>query len=194
MSIGEKFCTKCGTKIPSGSAFCPNCGTPVSGEASGHAQPGEPAFSGMATLTKDTRAQGYWLRRVVAFVIDALIVNILLTIVAFMFALPTLAFWGSGAFGAAVAGVFSFASGILLFLYFLAVETTGNSSIGKRLMGLKVVAAGGRAPNLGESALRNLSKIHWLLLLLDVVVGLATSKQYTQKYSDSFAGTSVVSA
>jgi hypothetical protein len=40
--------------------------------------------------------------------------------------------------------------------------------------------------------LRNISKIYWLLLLLDTVVGLATSKNYTQKFSDRFAGTEVV--
>lgn len=194
VSTGERFCTTCGTKIPSGSAFCPNCGTPVSGELSGHARPVEPALSGLATLTKDAKVQSYWLRRVVAFVIDAVLVNVALSIIALMFALPVLAFWGPGAFGAATAGVFSFASGILLFLYFLLVETIGGSSMGKRLLGLKVTAAGGRAPNIGESALRNLSKIYWLLLLFDVIVGLATSKQYTEKYSDSFAGTSVVSA
>jgi hypothetical protein len=39
---------------------------------------------------------------------------------------------------------------------------------------------------------RNISKVYWLLLLLDVVVGLATPKQYTQKFSDKLVGTSVV--
>ena len=40
--------------------------------------------------------------------------------------------------------------------------------------------------------MRNVSKIYWVLLLLDVVIGLATSKQYNQKFSDKLVGTSVV--
>jgi len=35
---------------------------------------------------------------------------------------------------------------------------------------------------------------YWLKRAVDVVVGLAVSKHYTQKYADTFAGTSVVEA
>jgi len=41
--------------------------------------------------------------------------------------------------------------------------------------------------------IRNISKIFWPLYLLDVIVGLATPGEPTQKYTDRIAGTIVVS-
>jgi hypothetical protein len=43
----------------------------------------------------------------------------------------------------------------------------------------------------GTSFLRDLSKINWVLLLLDVVLGLALEPGYTKKFSDRLLGTSV---
>jgi len=57
-----------------------------------------------------------------------------------------------------------------------------------------VVSKSGTKPTFGDAFVRNLSKIYWLLLILDVIVGLAVSKEYNQKYSDHFLGTSVVHA
>ncbi|MGD0477937.1 MAG: hypothetical protein ABSB29_07210 [Nitrososphaerales archaeon] len=45
-----------------------------------------------------------------------------------------------------------------------------------------------------EALVRNVSKLYWLLLILDIIVGLAVSKGYTQKYTDKLMGTSVVDA
>lgn len=45
-------------------------------------------------------------------------------------------------------------------------------------------------PLMKESAAQG----YWLKRAVDVVVGLAVSKHYTQKYADTFAGTSVVEA
>ena len=153
-----------------------------------------PPVSGFDSLMKDSAAQGYWVKRVVAFVIDAIIVDIALAILALVTVLPLFVFSGPEFFFAAVGGVFAVLSGVVLFLYFLFVEMWYGASLGKRVFGLKVVSESGRNPNAGEAALRNVSKIYWLLLLLDIIVGLAMSKKYTQKYSDVFAKTSVVAA
>ena len=77
-------------------------------------------------------------------------------------------------------------------LYFTLAEETSGASIGKRVFNLKVVSKTGSHPNFTEAFVRNVSKIYWLLLLLDVVVGLALSHGYQQKYSDSMMGTKVV--
>ncbi len=145
-------------------------------------------------MMKESRAQTYWVRRILAFVIDAVIVFVAVGILVALTALPFLIFSGPGVFGAVIGGVFTFLSGVLLVLYFTAAEVLSGSSIGKRVLGLKVIAAGGKLPNAGEALVRNLSKFYWLLLLLDIIVGLATSKGYTQKYSDRLMGTSVVNA
>jgi uncharacterized RDD family membrane protein YckC len=58
-------------------------------------------------------------------------------------------------------------------------------------MGLTVTTDNGLRPTLGASFLRNLSKINWVLLLLDVVVGLSLETGYLKKFSDRFLGTRV---
>ena len=66
-------------------------------------------------------------------------------------------------------------------------------TLGKSIMGLKVTNINGDRPTLGQAFIRNISKIYWILLLLDVIVGLAVQTDYKQKYSDKYAGTIVVS-
>jgi uncharacterized RDD family membrane protein YckC len=143
---------------------------------------------------KQGSAQIYWVRRVIAFVIDAVIVYFLLGLLVILAATSFLALSNPGVFGALVGSTFTFLVGVILVLYFVAFEVLAGASIGKRVMGLKVVASGGRAPNAIEALVRNISKLYWLLLVLDVIVGLAVSKGYTQKYGDKLMGTSVVDA
>lgn len=143
-------------------------------------------------MTRESNAQLYWFKRLIAFVIDAIIVVVVLVVAAVALAIPVLLLSGVGALTALFAGVFSVLAGLFLLLYFTIAESSVGATIGKRAMGLKVVAVNGGHPNIGQAFVRNISKIHWVLLLLDVVVGLATSKQYTQKFSDRFIGTAVV--
>lgn len=143
---------------------------------------------------KEGSAQIYWVRRVVAYVVDALIVYFVVGLLVVLAAIPFLVFSGPGVFGAILGGTFTFLAGVILVLYFVAFEVMAGASIGKRMMGLKVVASGGRAPNVAEALARNASKLYWLLLLLDIIVGLAVSKGYTQKYTDRLMGTSVADA
>jgi uncharacterized RDD family membrane protein YckC len=183
------FCAKCGKELPAGSAFCPSCGAPASQAG---ASPQTPA-TGFDTLTKDSRAQGHWVRRFVAFVVDVIIVDVVIGIVAFFLAVPFIFVGGIAMFVSVIGGVFSVASGIGLVFYFAITEVAAGASVGKFLMGLRVKTTSGGAPSFAQTLVRNISKVFWLLLLLDVVVGLATSKGYSQKYSDRFIGTDVVS-
>ncbi len=149
-------------------------------------------ISGVNAVMKQSSAQIYWVRRVIAFVIDALIVYFAVGLLVILAAASLLVLSGPGVFVAILVGVFSFLAGAILVLYFIAFEVLAGASIGKRAMGLKVVASGGRAPNAVEALVRNVSKLYWLLLVLDVIVGLAVSKSYTQKYTDKLMSTSVV--
>jgi uncharacterized RDD family membrane protein YckC len=144
-------------------------------------------------LMKESAAQSYWVRRLVALLIDAIIASIALGIVTAFLALPFFFVSGPAVFGSVFAGAYSFAYGIILVLYFTFAEALTGTTVGKRVFGLNVrVATVERRPTFSEAVLRNISKIYWLLLLLDTVVGLATSKNYLQKFSDRFAGTEVV--
>ena len=191
------FCSHCGRELPVGAIVCPYCGTPVPGaSASAPAAPAAP-ISGFETLTKDQRAQEYWVKRLVAFVIDAIIVYAVLFVIALAVAIP---FFIAGAFngggfgptGFLFGGTFSFVWGLVFVLYFTVAESVSGASIGKKVFGLRVNSKTGTNPTLAEAFIRNLSKIYWILLLIDVIVGLALSKGFQQKYSDQFAGTTVV--
>lgn len=173
-----------GTAGP-GSAFCPRCGTPVAVTTA-------TSTNGFETLMRESAAQQYWIKRLVALIIDAIIVGIVVAIIAAVLAIPAFLLSGAGALTFLFAGFFTVVAGIVLVLYFTLADVTAGATIGKRVLGLKVTKVGGGYPNIVEAFVRNISKIYWLLLLLDVVVGLAISKQYTQKYSDRLIGTEVV--
>jgi uncharacterized RDD family membrane protein YckC len=181
----KQFCAKCGAQLQPGVAFCPKCGAPVE-QASGPA--GAP-LSGVDALIKEP---SYWLRRFVAFIIDAIIVGVILVVIAVAIAIPSFALSGAAGVTSFFAGTFSIVAGVILFLYFIVAEVTRGATVGKQVMHLKVVGPKGGNPTLVQSLVRNISKIYWVLLLLDVVAGLATSKQYNQKFSDKLVGTSVV--
>ena len=92
--------------------------------------------------------------------IDGIIVNV----VAFAIALAVGAvtnYWVTGLF-----------SGLLMFLYFLAFETTQGWTPGKKLLGLSVHGPGGAPkPDVQQSAIRNV----WTLLnIIPIVGGLLT--------------------
>jgi uncharacterized RDD family membrane protein YckC len=118
-----------------------------SGEPSGFPPPGgqEPGGLGL---------------RFGARLIDGIIVNI----VAFAIALAVGAvtnYWVTGLF-----------SGLLMFLYFLAFETTQGWTPGKKLLGLSVHGPrGAPKPDVAQSAIRNV----WTLLnIIPIVGGLLT--------------------
>ena len=185
------YCAKCGKELPPGASFCPVCGAPTwSGAASG--QPQAPV-SGIDTLTKDQKAQEYWIWRLVAYIVDAIIVFIVLGVITAIVAIPAFFTGGAALFGAFFGGV-AFLWGIIFVLYFTVMESSGGASIGKRAFHLKVVSKSDANPTFGEAFVRNISKIYWLLILLDVIVGLAFSKGYQEKYSDHLMGTRVVRA
>jgi uncharacterized RDD family membrane protein YckC len=191
------FCAHCGNELPAGATFCPACGTPVQlGPAASSAAPVATPLSGFDVLTKDSKAQDYWLRRFVAFIIDAVIVFVvffvLITIIALAVTVPLLFAGGFAPFGF-IFGTLAILGGVVFILYFTVLEASSGATIGKRAFGLKVVSKTGSNPTLTEAFVRNLSKIYWLLVLLDVIVGLALAKNYEQKYSDQFVGTRVVS-
>ncbi len=132
------------------------------------------------------------MRRLIALGIDAVIIGIAVAIIVGVFAFS---FFLSGfGFTSLFFSGFAIVAGVILILYFPLMETTMGASIGKQLLRLKVVSRRGGNPTFFEAFIRNVSKINWVLLLLDVIVGLGVSKGYQQKYSDQLMGTSVVPA
>ena len=178
--VHKIYCSKCGEELPEGSRFCTKCGTPVKLEAK--------AETVVQSFEKNPQLQDHWIKRVVAYVIDAIIVSIVVGVVLFVALLPfyvvnlsRLVDWFS----------FPFAAGLLSILYFPVLEFVRGATIGKSAFGLKVVTTTGENLSFEKAFIRNISKIHPILLLLDIIGGVLTSKDLHQKYSDRMVHTTV---
>ena len=191
------FCTKCGAEIPSAAIYCPRCGQAVGSSPNPQSAPSyQSSPSELDNLARDRNAQEHWFYRLVAFIIDSIIVGIvvfILEIIILLALVPALSFSGS-AFPFAIFGV-SLASGLGslgLVFYFTFAEWLYGRSIGKALFHLRVVTLDGSKLDFAKAFIRNISKIFWLLLLLDVLVGLISKTRRGQKYSDYVANTNVI--
>jgi len=192
-----RYCSRCGKPLAEEAFFCPNCGEQVR-NTTGEAQASSLGEyrSGIDALTKSPQAQEYWIKRLIAVAIDYVIVGVVVWFLGLIIAIPPLLI--QGITGASVIlplniGIPSLSVGILAFFYFLFSETIFGETIGKFLMRMRVRKTNGARISLEQALIRNISKIYWLLLLLDVIVGLALEVDYKQKYSDKYAGAIVVS-
>jgi len=132
----------------------------------------------------------HWILRLIALIIDSVIVSIIVGIIWFIAFLPLLL----GGLGYPV--VFPFIVGILQVPYYIIMEVAfGGATFGKKILGLQVQMTNGAKVTFDKSLIRNISKIYWIFLLLDWLVAIVTpGSDRRQKYTDRFAGTTVVQA
>ena len=184
------YCWKCGAQLYDNSSFCHSCGAP--------AKPSPTMTSsgqtGFEQLRDDRVFQDHWAKRVIAYIVDVAIVSVAVYFLLLVVALPALPgiffgqtfrlawFWGFWLGGIAA---------LIVLAYFVLAETLFERTIGKELMGLRVARLDGKGVDLWSSLVRNVSKIAFILLLLDVAVGLGTHGDGRQKYSDRYIGTTV---
>jgi uncharacterized RDD family membrane protein YckC len=79
----------------------------------------------------------------------------------------------------------------LLWLYSTLLEGFNGQSLGKRIIGLKVVRADGKKMSYDHAAVRNFGKF-LPLLPFDVLIGWRIKNDMFQRYFDKFAGTTVI--
>ena len=136
---------------------------------------------------------GHWVLRLVAIIIDGIILIIAAAIVSAILSIGLLIGGGFGFFFSGLGLVsFSFLWGILAVLYYMILDTYWGATLGKRFMGLRVQTVNGGKVPFDKAFIRNISKIFWPLLILDWLVGIVTPGDKRQKYSDRIAGTTVV--
>lgn len=138
---------------------------------------------------------GHWILRLIAIIIDSIILGIVAWILS-TFVLVSLLFSGAAYsvwLGYGNILILPLILGILEVLYFVILEVAWGGTIGKRLLGLKVQMTNGSKITLDKAFIRNISKIYWLLLLLDWIIAFVTpGDDRRQKYTDRIAGTTVV--
>ena len=187
------YCWKCGNAVGDDVAFCPKCGASIR-----TAPTGVQVKTCFELLGSDKGVQNHWARRLIALIIDAVIVSIVLVILAAVVAIPFFigASFRSGVvfstwWGTWVGAWFGGLAGAFVFLYFFLAEGLYGRTIGKEAMGLRVERVDGKRVDFRDSLIRNISKIYWVLLLIDVAVGLGTHGEMSQKWSDRYVGTKV---
>jgi uncharacterized RDD family membrane protein YckC len=137
----------------------------------------------------------HWLLRLVAYIIDSIIILIPTYIIWFLITISALF---SGAFFLFAFGawlILPLILGLIEVLYFVILDVYWGATIGKRVLGLQVQMVNGAKVPFGKAFIRNISKIYWLFLILDWLIAVATpGADKRQKYTDRIAGTTVVQA
>ncbi len=129
--------------------------------------------------------QGSWGRRFIALVIDAVIITLFSWIlVALIY--PVVASTNS----LQILGYWLILVAFIIIVYFTYFEGKYGVTPGKNLMKLKVKAQNGEM-SYNKAFIRNLSKILWLPLIVDLLVGFIFGSP-RQRYLDRLAKTEVV--
>jgi uncharacterized RDD family membrane protein YckC len=146
----------------------------------------------MSTQSSSQFDINHWLIRLVAFIIDSIIIGIVAFIIYFVAIVALISSGGLYLWGPFL--LLAFILGILELLYFMFMDAYYGGTLGKRILGLQVQMVNGGKVTLDKAFIRNISKIFWLFLLLDWIIGVATQgPDQRQKYTDRIAGTTVVS-
>ena len=134
----------------------------------------------------------HWIYRFLALLIDSIIIGIPVYLI-WNFVLWSL-IWG-GAWWLVAYGswlVLPLLLGIIQLFYSAVLDVAWGATVGKKVLGMQVQTVNGGKVPFGKAFIRNISKIYWLFLLLDWIIGIATpGPDRRQKYTDRMAGTTV---
>ncbi len=136
----------------------------------------------------------HWVIRLIAYIIDAIIIFIVTTILGIIVAVIAVAAIASGSSVLFYGGIWlTFGLfGLLSILYFIILDVVWGGTVGKRVMGLEVQLEKGGRISFGKSFIRNISKIFALFLFLDWLIAVVTAgNDKRQKLTDRWAGTTV---
>ena len=83
------YCSKCGEQLADDAKFCTKCGTPVTVEAKPKAEKEATKVETVIDrFQEDTQLQDYWIRRLIAYVIDILAISVGVALILAVLAFP----------------------------------------------------------------------------------------------------------
>jgi uncharacterized RDD family membrane protein YckC len=186
------FCSYCGKEVLPGAGFCPACGKPVTsvGASSVAGQPQAVPIGGMPNLASEGD-------RIVAVIIDTILIFVVsLVIFIPLFLLGGLFGTFAGSFSFFFFGPITFLSWLLWLLYFTYFESTSGQTLGKQLMGIRVVdETTMQHLDFARSLVRNILRIiDWLPFLYLIGFILIATNSKKQRIGDMAARSIVVKA
>ena len=105
-------------------------------------------------------------RRIIAYVLDFFVVSAFMWVLSYLLSLIINPLDIGGTYG-----FFTILAPVLGFVYFVFLEKVKGSTIGKALMYLEVKSARGSNINWAQSIVRNLTKIYWIPIIFDWLIG-----------------------
>ena len=190
------FCKKCGAELGDGAAFCNVCGTPTEGSQAPpvEARKPETPVDGQAQQTPSHRVLDLagWGERIIAYIIDAVIVGAVASLIKTLIFVPSY-FW-AGMMGYPglrwVPWMDLGPDNLIFFIYFLWMDLSFGQSVGKMVMKIRVTNLDGGRMNLTQAAIEVFGKA--FLLPLDVIVGWFFLGEKSQRLFTFLAQTIVV--
>lgn len=159
------YCRRCGFKLPDDALFCPSCGAPV---------------------YKSRLELASWGERIVAYLIDVIILGIIVAPIISMFLWCLI--WDFR-IGWSLFTSLSF-NNMISFLYWTFLEGVYGQSLGKMILKLKVVRTDGQSINMLTAAIESLGKA--FLLPIDFILGLILYPQKQQRLFNYISNTIVI--
>jgi uncharacterized RDD family membrane protein YckC len=140
-----------------------------------------------------------WIYRLIAYIIDSIIIGIPAYIIYWLLLLPLATTTVNYGYGYSVAVTAWWANlliplvlGVLQLFYFIIMDSNSGGTFGKRIMKLQVQTVNGSKLTINQAFIRNISKIYGLLLLLDWLIGIVSAGNKQQKFLDRAASAVVV--
>jgi len=137
--------------------------------------------TGFDLIEHDQALQDFWVKRVLASLVDVILVLAPVYVVMGIFMMLGASLWYMG----------GFTSGVVWFLYSAIFEMAAGGTIGKLLFGMKVVSTEGKLEPV-QLIIKNVSKLLAVFVVLDVLFALLTdATDGRQRFLDRVAKTTI---
>ncbi len=141
--------------------------------------------TGFDLIHSNKPLQKHWIRRFIGYVIDLLISSFMVYMIFYVLAVSLL--------DTSMLLYFPMTAGMVQVFYSAVLEYTNKKTLGKQIMNLRVEYLKHRF-DMADALIRNISKLHGILVLLDWMIGMLSEGDPRQRYLDRLADTTIKAA